>query len=240
MNMNINIGIIGALDQEIKIFKKIINYKKIKNIGKFQIYIGNFKKNNVFLIKSGIGKVSASIASTILINLYNPNIIINSGSAGSLHPKLKIGDIIIPNQLCYYDVDLINFGYSRGQVPQYPGKFNINKNLYTILIKTAIKFKFQFTTGLLLTGDSFIRQKSLINKLKFQFSSAIAVEMEATAIAQVCHQFHIPLIIIKSISDLSNKQATSNFKKNILIASSQSSSLVKLILENIKFYKCIK
>ncbi|QFQ32940.1 5'-methylthioadenosine/adenosylhomocysteine nucleosidase [Buchnera aphidicola (Aphis fabae)] len=235
-----NIGIIGALDQEVKMFKKIINCKQIKNIGQFKIYIGTFKKNNIFLIRSGIGKVSASIASMILINLFKPNIIINSGSAGSLYPKLQIGDIIIPNELCYYDVNLINFGYSRGQIPQYPKKFKINKNLYHIVIEIAMKFKYQFNTGLLLTGDSFIRGENLINKLKFQFSSAIAVEMESTAIAQVCYQFHIPLIVIKSISDLSDKQATLNFKKNISIASSQSASLVKLILEYTKFYKSIE
>ena len=75
--MSINIGIIGAINQEIKIFKKIINYKQIKNIGRFQVYIGKFKKNNIFLIKSGIGKVSSSIASMLLVSLFKPNIIIN-------------------------------------------------------------------------------------------------------------------------------------------------------------------
>lgn len=238
--MNINIGIIGAIDQEIKIFKKIINYQIIKNIGKFQVYIGTFKQNNIFLIKSGIGKVSASIASTILIVLFKSKIIINSGSAGALHPQLKIGDIIIPNQLCYYDVNLTNFGYSQGQIPQYPKQFKINKNLHNILIKTATQFKLSFTVGLLITGDSFVRGKNLINKLKLQFSSAIGVEMESTAIAQVCYQFHIPLIVIKSISDLSDQKATLNFKKNISIASLESSHFVKLILENTKIYKCIE
>ncbi len=238
--MSINIGIIGAINQEIKIFKKIINYKQIKNIGRFQVYIGKFKKNNIFLIKSGIGKVSSSIASMLLVSLFKPNVIINSGSAGSLNSKLKIGDIIIPNQLCYYDVNLINFGYARGQIPQHPKKFTINKNLHHILIETAIKFKYKFNTGLLLTGDSFVRGEDFINKLKFQFSSAIGVEMESTAIAQVCYQFHIPLIVIKSISDLSDKQATLNFKKNISIASSQSANFVKLVLENTKFYKSIE
>ncbi|QCI19123.1 5'-methylthioadenosine/adenosylhomocysteine nucleosidase [Buchnera aphidicola] len=231
------IGIIGALDQEIKEFTKIIKYKKIKNIGQFKIFIGKFKKNNIFLIKSGIGKVSASIACMILINSFKPNIIINTGSAGSLDSRLKIGNIIIPNYLCYYDVNLINFGYSMGQVPQYPKKFKINKNVYDFTISTSMKFKFKFTTGLIITGDSFINGKQLANQLKSQFSNAIGVEMESTAIAQVCYQFHIPLIVVKSISDLSDKKATINFKKNISIASLQSFKLVKLILENIKFCK---
>nr|WP_248594363.1 5'-methylthioadenosine/adenosylhomocysteine nucleosidase [Buchnera aphidicola] len=238
--MNINIGIVGAIDQEIKIFKKIIHYQETKNIGKFKIYIGKFKKNNIFLIKSGIGKVSASIAAMLLINIFQIDIIINSGSAGSLDPKIAIGDIIIPNKLCYYDVNLTNFGYFIGQIPQYPKNFKINKFLYHILIETAVKFNVKFYTGLIITGDSFVRGKDFIEKLKFKFSRAIAVEMESTAIAQVCYQFNTPLIVIKSISDLSDTQATSNFKKNISLASLQSFNLVQLILENTQLYKSIE
>ena len=109
--------------------------------------------------------------------------------------------------------------------------------LYKIVIETATKFKFKFFKGLILTGDSFISDQNFIEKLKFQFSSAIAVEMESTAIAQICYKFHIPLIVIKSISDASDKQATLNFKKNISMASLQSFNLVTKILENMKFYK---
>ncbi|WP_053940532.1 5'-methylthioadenosine/adenosylhomocysteine nucleosidase [Buchnera aphidicola] len=235
-----NIGIIGAINKEIKIFKRIIHHQEIKQIGQFKIYIGKFKKNNIFLIKSGIGKVSASIAATILINTFQINIIINSGSAGSLDPNIKIGDIIIPKKLCYYDVNLISFGYSRGQIPQYPKDFKINKYLYQILIETAKKYEIQFFTGLMITGDSFIRGKDSIEKLKSQFSHAIAVEMESTAIAQVCYQFNIPLIVIKSISDLSDTKATVNFKQNISLASLRSFNLVQLILKNIQLYKSVE
>ncbi|CAL4321165.1 5'-methylthioadenosine/S-adenosylhomocysteine nucleosidase [Buchnera aphidicola (Protaphis terricola)] len=229
------IGIIGAIKQEIKIFKNLINYNKIKIFGNFKIYIGKFNKINIFLIQSGIGKVAASIATMILITLFKPNMIINSGSAGSLNSKLKIGDIIIPNQLCYHDVNLTNFGYSIGQIPKYPKKFQINKKLFNKIIEIFKKNKLKILTGLIITGDSFINKRELINKLKIKFSSAIGVEMEAAAIAQVCYKFNIPLIIIKSISDLSNNQATINFKKNISIASLKSSNLVILILKKIKY-----
>ncbi len=227
------IGIIGAINQEITMLKNIIHICTEKKIGNFEIYIGKFKKNDIFLIKSGIGKVSASIATTILINLYQPQIIVNSGSAGSLISLLKIGDIVFPQKTCYYDVDLTNFGYSRGQVPKYPKKFVINKKIYNFLKKKIIQYKLKFTSGLIISGDSFIRKSSIIKKLKNQFPSAIAAEMESAAIAQVCHQFNIPLIIIKSISDLSDHKATLNFKENIPIASYQSSKFTQIILENI-------
>ncbi|QIQ41806.1 MAG: 5'-methylthioadenosine/adenosylhomocysteine nucleosidase [Buchnera aphidicola (Microlophium carnosum)] len=227
------IGIIAAISQETKILQKII-YPYIKKIiGNCKIYIGTFKNNDVFLIKSGIGKVSASISTMILINLCQPDIIINSGSAGSLHSLLKIGDIIIPEQTCYYDVDLTNFGYTRGQIPKYPKTFIINKTIYNFCKKNSARYQLKFIQGLIISGDSFIRDNSYIKILKNQFPSAIAVEMESTAIAQVCYKFNIPLIVIKSISDLSDNHATVSFKENISLASFKFSEFVKIILENL-------
>lgn len=228
------IGIVGALEEEISIIKEIIYNQKIKKNGTFKIYQGEIKNKKIFLIKSGIGKVCASIATTMLIHLYKINIIINIGSAGALKNYLQIGDIIIPKKICYYDVNLTNFGYSKGQVPKHPKKFNIDKNLYNIFKKILLKFNLRYSKGLIVTGDSFIRGE-ISKKIKYQFSSAIGVDMESAAIAQVCYHFKIPYIIIKSISDLSDNNATLNFKKNISTASFQSSKLAKLILENINF-----
>jgi len=229
---NMKIGIIGAIKQEIKTLKKIIcPYKTI--IGKYNIYIGTFKNNNIFLITSGIGKVSASIACMILINLYKIDVIMNTGSAGSLLLSLKIGDVVIPEKVSYYDVDLINFGYTRGQIPKYPKEFLIHEKIKIFLETITKQYQLKFKTGLMISGDSFIHGSLSIKKLKNQFPTAIAVEMESAAIAQVCYQFNIPFIIIKSISDLSDKNATLNFEQNIDFASFQSSNIVKKILENI-------
>ncbi|QCI20941.1 5'-methylthioadenosine/adenosylhomocysteine nucleosidase [Buchnera aphidicola (Hyperomyzus lactucae)] len=227
------IAIIGAIKKEIETLKKLINTCIEKKNGNYTIYIGKFKNNDIFLIKSGIGKVSASISTTLLINLYKPDIIINTGSAGSLNSLLKIGDLIIPEKICYYDVDLTNFGYSLGQVPKYPKYFTTNKKIWNIFKKKFIQYELTFQTGLIISGDSFIRKNSCIKKLNNKFPSAIAVEMESAAIAQVCYKFNTPLIVVKAISDLSDNNATLNFKKNISVASFQSSKLVEIILENI-------
>ncbi|QCI20358.1 5'-methylthioadenosine/adenosylhomocysteine nucleosidase [Buchnera aphidicola (Brachycaudus cardui)] len=234
------IGIIGAVETEVKMLRQIMHTYKEKKYNNYTIYIGYIKKNIIFLITSGIGKVSASISTIILINLFHPDIIINSGSAGSLNASLQIGDIIIPEQTSYYDVDLTNFGYAIGQIPTYPKKFLINRKILSLLKTQETTNKLQFMTGLIVSGDSFIRGSFLIEKIKNNFPSAIAVDMESTSIAQVCHQFNIPLVIVKSISDSSDDNATINFKKNLSIASSRSAEFVKIILGNLNFIGSIK
>ncbi|WP_425619768.1 5'-methylthioadenosine/adenosylhomocysteine nucleosidase [Buchnera aphidicola] len=227
------IGIIGAIKEEIKQLKKIIFlYKKII-IQRHTVYLGTFKNNNIFLIESGIGKVSSSIAVMILINVYQPNIIINGGSAGSLKSSLNIGDVILPKQVCYYDVNLTNFNYSYGQIPTYPQKFTVNQKCNKFFKNKYFNNQLNVQTGLIISGDSFISDNIYTSILKNLFPAAIAVDMESAAIAQICYKFNIPLIVVKSISDLSNENATFNFKKNISIAAFNAYILVKYILKKI-------
>ena len=44
----------------------------------------------------------------------------------------------------------------------------------------------------------------------------MAVEMEATAIAQTCHQFHVPFIVTRAVSDLANGKQTYLLKSSLV------------------------
>ncbi|MGW4298044.1 phosphorylase family protein, partial [Micromonospora chersina] len=57
------------------------------------------------------------------------------------------------------------------------------------------------------SGDSFIGSSEQRQKIKQQFPEAMAVEMEATAIAQTCYQFKVPFIVTRAVSDLANGKA---------------------------------
>ncbi|HXK00272.1 MAG TPA: 5'-methylthioadenosine/S-adenosylhomocysteine nucleosidase [Buchnera sp. (in: enterobacteria)] len=117
------IGIIGAVKKEIILLRKKIKSCTIKKIGNQKFYNGYLHGINITILKSGIGKVAASMMTTLLISYYNPDIIINIGSAGSISSLLKIKDIIVPDKTSYYDVDLSIFNYSIGQIPKYPNFF---------------------------------------------------------------------------------------------------------------------
>jgi len=65
------------------------------------------------------------------------------------------------------------------------------------------------------------------------FPLAIAVDMESTAVAQVCYNFNKPILIIRAISDSSNKHAAFSFKENIELVSYHATIVVEEILKNI-------
>jgi len=227
------IGIIGAVKTEIIFLRKKIKKCTIKEIGNHKFYNGYLHGINIIILKSGIGKVSASMVTTLLISCYNPDIIINIGSAGSINSLLKIQDTIIPNRTSYYDVDVSIFNYSIGQIPKYPKFFFVNSELLDIAKKCMYKLDYIFKSGLILTGDSFIHKKNVLLSIIKHFPSAVAIDMESAAIAQVCYNFKKPMLIIRAISDCANKYAAFNFKKNIEKASHHASIIIEEILKNI-------
>ncbi|XBC44551.1 MAG: 5'-methylthioadenosine/adenosylhomocysteine nucleosidase [Buchnera aphidicola (Schlechtendalia peitan)] len=233
MKNNIVIGIIGALDQEIKFLKKKIQTYQTITIFNTKFHIGTLNNIKIVLIKSGVGKVSASITCTMLIQLYKPNVIINIGAAGSLDKELKPGDIVLPSSTCYHDVNLTAFGYSLGQMQNFPKLFCTNDYMVTLTEKCMVSSKINYKKNLIISGDSFINQKRFRNTLKRNFPAAIAVDMESTAIAQVCYQFKKPFLIVKSISDHSDNFALRNFEKCINLASQQCSKIIQILLDNL-------
>ncbi|XBC41435.1 MAG: 5'-methylthioadenosine/adenosylhomocysteine nucleosidase [Buchnera aphidicola (Nurudea yanoniella)] len=216
---NITIGIIGALSEEINLLYKYIKFYKKKIIYNKKFYIGKLKNIKIILIQSGIGKTSASITCTILLYVYKIDVIINIGTAGSLSKNMKLGTIVLPCSTCYHDVDLTPFGYKKGQVKNFPQIFSINNYLTKLIETYMIKLNIYYKKGLIISGDSFIHEKTKKNKLKIHFPEAIAVDMESTAIAQVCYQFNKPFLIIKTISDHSNNYAALDFQKFSHLAS---------------------
>ncbi|WP_343192328.1 5'-methylthioadenosine/adenosylhomocysteine nucleosidase [Buchnera aphidicola] len=229
------IGIIGAMKQEISCLFPEIKKCKINKIQNHIIYTGRIQGIQTILLLSGIGKVSASMVTTLILINYQPDIIINIGSAGSLNPLLKINDIIIPNKICYHDVDVCTFKYSIGQIPHYPIVFFPNFRLLAIAKICLKALYYPFKEGLMLTGDSFVSNKNQFTSILKNFPEAMAIEMESTAIAQVCYKFNTPFLIIRAISDLSDNNSNTYFKKNIKNISNCLAQIIINILKKIYF-----
>ena len=69
-----------------------------------KFYEGQIYGMQTVTLFSGICKVNAAIAAQILIDLFEVDIIINSGTAGGMDPKLKLFDTVISTEVCYHDV----------------------------------------------------------------------------------------------------------------------------------------
>ncbi|MGM7702110.1 5'-methylthioadenosine/S-adenosylhomocysteine nucleosidase [Pseudalkalibacillus sp. Hm43] len=229
------IAIIGAMDEEVILMQELIEDCETKTIAGCTFYTGTIYDQEVILLKSGIGKVNAAIATTLLNQLYKPDYVINTGSAGGFNPELNVGDVVISSEIRHHDVDVTAFGYEYGQVPALPAFYMPHPLLVEIAEASAkdVTDK-QIVKGLIASGDSFMNDAVRVKDVRGKFPELYAAEMEAAAIAQVCHQFDVPFVVIRSLSDIAGKDAPMSFDQFLKVAAKNSADLILKMVKELK------
>lgn len=120
-----------------------------------------------------------------------------------------------------------------GQLPANPPTFSPNEQLVELAQKEAKKAGYNVVSGLICSGDAFINGNDKINQIRQNFPNVVAVEMEAAAIAQVCHGFNLPFVIVRAVSDVADKESHLSFEEFLPLAAEKSSTIVLAMLNNI-------
>lgn len=220
------IGIITPMAEEKITLIAALEDVTTKQHGGTEITSGRYKGHEVILTESGIGKVAAASATALMIDNFEPDLVVNTGSAGALDPDLKIGDEVIGTQVAYSDVDVTVFGYAYGQVP--------NKPLYYEADPTVVKDFEQLAPvkeGLIVSGDQFV-QDTAKKRILTHFPEALVAEMEAAAVAQVAYQFGTPFIVLRGVSDLANGDSGVVFDDYVIEAGRASAKLLLSYLDS--------
>ncbi|MFP7493551.1 5'-methylthioadenosine/S-adenosylhomocysteine nucleosidase [Terribacillus saccharophilus] len=226
------IGIIGAMDEEVALLKETMENKKEVTVAGYEIIEGSLSDKQVVLLKSGIGKVNAALAASMMMERYAPTAIINTGSAGGFAASLEVGDIVISDAVVHHDVDVTAFNYAYGQVPQMPPAFQADGQLVQ-LAKSVID-EFPDTNaeiGLIATGDSFMSDPARVAFVREKFPSMLAAEMEAAAVAQVAYHYGTPFVIVRALSDIAGKESSVSFDAFLDQAARNAATLIMKMVE---------
>ena len=185
------IGIVVAMEKEaVSILPLIVN-KKEKSVAGKKVVEGTLFGKEITLIFSGIGKVSASLATQVLIDNYKLEYVFNFGSVGAVNSNIKVKDFYLIDKCMQFDFDLreiddVELGYNQ----DYDRVFFENHKINVDGIEYA-------TLG---TSDKFTSKKEIIEEI---ISLGIDVrDMEGGAIAQVCTSNNVKLIMLKGITDV--------------------------------------
>ena len=123
------IAVIGAMEEEVTILRSKLEQTNQEVIANCEFTSGFYEGKEVVLLKSGIGKVNAAMSTTILLDRFKPDVVINTGSAGGFHHSLNVGDIVISTEVRHHDVDVTAFDYEYGQVPNLPAAYKADSTL---------------------------------------------------------------------------------------------------------------
>lgn len=192
------IAIISAMDKERNLILPLLENKEILTVDGLEIAKGNIGNHEIISSKCRIGKVNAAVNTYKIINRFSPDLIINSGVAGSLSDKMEIGDILVADYAAYYDV-WCGPGTNQGEADGLEVFMECDTEIIKIAHNVLDGKRLQ--VGLICSGDKFIDSADEAMEIKRLFPEAVAVDMESAAIGHVCEMEGVNFNIIRIISD---------------------------------------
>lgn len=219
--------IIGAMDEEVAALTRRMSDPLQEVFCNITITKGRLGSKQVVVSKSGAGKVNAAYTASVLVQHFNPELLINIGSAGALQEDIKMGDIVIATELRYHDFYIGEKTYTDERFIFRPMESLLN------LAKSVAQADTHY--GLIVSGDQFVTKDSYAYaNIQKYYGWALAAEMESAAIAAVCQNTATPYLIIRSISDnIGHDDNAVTFEEYLALASENSAELCAMLVEKL-------
>lgn len=214
------------MEEEIEFVLQQMTNQRKHEVANSVFFEGKIAGKDVVLLQSGIGKVNAAMATTILMEQFQPTVVINTGSAGGFSKELQVGDIVISKEVIHHDVDVTGFDYEIGQVPGMPVSFPATTSLIHQVKNILEDHDVHSEIGLIGTGDVFMNNPERVEFVLNHFPNMLAAEMEGAAIAQVCHQYDVPFVIIRALSDIAGEESPVSFNEFLPLAAKNAANLI--------------
>lgn len=226
------IGIMGAMQEEIdSIHLHMAEAMTIEHGGR-KYHVGKINNIDVVLVFSGWGKVASATTATSLITEFKIDRLIFTGVAGASISELNIGDVVVSKELYQHDMDarplmpryqipLTGITFFKASLALIENARTSTVGLFSSLtrkITPDVLEKFNITNpkcvvGTIATGDQFISDRKRTAAIMAEQPETIAVEMEGAAVAQVCNDYSIPFVVIRTISDKADHTSAIDFPR---------------------------
>jgi adenosylhomocysteine nucleosidase len=235
------VGVIG-IPREIAPVEARLESATVTRIQGIVFTSGVIEGNRIVTVRSGVGKVNAAMAATLLIDHFAPSAVIFTGTAGAIDPELTPGDVVIGTAVGYHDYGSFTANAfirsptgnaASGQAdpalfPADPQLLGAARRAAGIVRLSGSGLKTDATPrireGVIVTGDAFVSSPSRRIELRRELKAS-AVEMEGAAVVQVCARFGVPVIVIRSITDHAEGDASGSYQRYVDDASRNAASL---------------
>lgn len=229
------LGLMSAMPQEQAGLIAHFTHSRVETRAQREYISGELWGNECVCVLSRIGKVAAATTATTLIEHFGVSHILFTGVAGAADPAVKVGDIVVAEQLIQHDMDSSPL-FPRFEIPLTGRSHLLADPIMTDRLKHSIRAFFRtdleqvidaedrdsfgisqpaLHSGLIASGDQFISCSQRRQQLRKDLPKVLAVEMEGAAVAQVCQEFDIPFAIMRTISDGANEDSALDFMKFI-------------------------
>jgi len=193
--------------------------KELKPIRNYLISTFSIEKSSCFsFLKTGIGMKKAHSRLNEFLKTNSCDIVINVGTAGSLNSALNLKEILLPTQFHTFQKEILR-------------TIELSDSISALIPELPLSWE----RGSLYTSNAQVissYQKSNISKI----SDAVAVDMEAYSLAEICHKNSIPFVSLKVITDIADNTAittfTGNLNHSIIVLKKSVKQLIECIFNN--------
>ena len=227
------IGIISAMQNEVDLLLSQADIERIDTVGKVDYHVGTLCGQQVVIAKAGVGKVLAASGMAAMLNRYPVTEVIFTGVAGGVGDETQVLDEVVATRLIQHDFGQITaegfewFAGTNGEADYCDCDAELISLAYDAAVTElgeAHVFK-----GTIASGDQFVASAAYVRQLQENFD-AVACEMEGAAIAVVCHNYNIPFVVIRCMSDKADGEAHDTYENLADLAADQSSRIVLRML----------
>lgn len=226
------VGIISAMAEEIQLYRDTCTVQRRRQRAGLQIHEARFEGHALRFVKAGVGKVNAALCTQLLLDQYDVDLIVCTGSAGALHEDLEIGDVVVAEDCVQHDVLVEFLGLPRGQIPFSNLRFFSTARS---LVERAREVQIPghtVRTGRVCTGDTFIQDEAARDQIRRELEGD-CVEMEGAAVGQVCTVNDVPFLLVRAISDRADGTSDVDFQAFLQEAAESSAQIVLHLLETL-------
>ncbi len=209
--------------------------------GPTHVWTGVHDGDRIALALSGIGKVNAAAAATLLLSRYEAQTLIFSGVAGGLHPELEVGTVLLADRLAIHDYGYVADGRftptASGVIPIGAPTLTeavavspaVTRHLDRLAAAVAGRLPQSVLKGAVVTADYFLNCATTRQDLRAALG-ADAVDMESGAVAQVAAAWGAPLYVIRTLSDLAGADSHVTYPQMVEMAANASAICVPELL----------
>lgn len=199
------IGVMGAMMEEVEALLPLVEGRTVVERAGRRFVLGRIGGRDVVVVFSRWGKVAAASTATELILGHGVKRIVFSGVAGGLSDEVRVGDVVVAKRLYQHDLDASPF-FRPLEVPLLGvSGIEADEGMSGELEAAARAFVEERARrvwrGDVASGDRVIGSAEERLKVLGRVPSALCVEMEGAAVAQVCFEHGVPFACVRMISD---------------------------------------
>src|SRR5579859_2939009 len=184
---DLHFAVLVSANAEWRVVKPLFPTARIETSPYGEYFFANIERERALFFQGGWGKVAAAASTQYVIDHFHPARLMNLGTCGGVEGRIQRFEIVAPDKTVVYDVAEA-MGDSAEAIAHYTTTIALPAKLPAARKVTMYSADRDLTSAGLREIDR-----------RFQ---PLVVDWESGAIAWVANRNHVPLLILRGVSDL--------------------------------------